>query len=321
MKKLFCILLALLLLVGCTPKEEIIIEDEEEHTFIVYGLSGPTSMGMVGLLDNSEENETQIELTVCSDASEVTAAIASDSCDIAMLPANAAATLYNKSGGFTVVAINTLGVLYVVTDSTKETVTSIEDLAGKTVVLTGEGTTPEYALRYVLQQYGIEDQVTLEFKSSAAEVATALASELNAIALLPQPYVTSALAQNTNLEIALSLTEEWDKVTDDSSLVTGVTVIRNEILETYPNQVAAFLEEYAESVEYVNSNPETASETIVELGIVGNTTIATTAIPYCNLVCITGDEMKTTLEGYLQTLLDFNADSIGGQLPDEDYYY
>ncbi|MBR0138440.1 MAG: ABC transporter substrate-binding protein [Erysipelotrichaceae bacterium] len=255
-----------------------------------------------------------------TDASEVTAAIINGTADIAMLPANAAAALFNKqNGGFKVVAINTLGVLYIVENG--KTLTSIKDLEGKTVYLTGKGTTPEYALRYLLGYYGIESSVTLEFCSEATEVATLLKEGVAQIGLLPQPFVTSALMQNDQLRMALSLTDEWAKTTTDSQLVTGVTIVRTEILEKYPDQIAKFLEEYEASINWVKENPADASVLIEQLGIVAKAAIAQKALPYCNIAFISGAELKTVLSGYLQTLFDANPKTVGGKMPSEDFYY
>ena len=288
--------------------------------FNVYSLKGPTSMGLVKLLDDSDNGRTVnvYHSTMCTAADEVTAALVNGSADIALLPANAAAALFNKNGGFSVVGINTLGVLYVVENG--ETIQSVADLAGKTVYMTGKGTVPEYGLRYVLAANGIEDQVTLEFKSEAQEVVSAMAGDAAAVGMLPQPFVTAALAQNEGLRVALSLTEEWSKVTEDSMFITGVTVVRNEILEQYPAQVAAFLQEAAESVAFVNEHPEEAAPMIEALGIVAKAPIAQKAIPFCNLVSITGPEMKAALSGYLQTLFDQNPKAVGGAMPADEFY-
>lgn len=289
--------------------------------FRICSLKGPTSMGLVKLLDDQKNGNTENRYisNIVTGADEVTAALVSGKTDIAMLPANAAATLYQKAGGFTVAAINTLGVLYVVENG--DTVHSTEDLAGKTVCLTGKGTTPEYALRYLLAAHGIEDRVKLEFKSEPAEVVTVMTEDVAAVGLLPQPFAASALMQNKTLRIALDLTEEWAAVSADGPLVTGVTVVRSEIMEKYPAQVEAFLREYAASVDYVNQNPAQAAVWIEELGIVGKAVIAENALPYCNLVCITGADMRTTLAGYLQTLYDRDPDAVGGAMPDEDFYF
>ncbi len=287
----------------------------------IYSLKGPTSMGLVTLLEDSKNGKSfnTYHPTMCTAADEVTAALMNGSADIALLPANAAATLFNKAGGFSVVGINTLGVLYVLEKG--ETVQSLEDLAGKTIFLTGKGTVPEFSLRYVLAAAGIEDQVTLEFKSEPQEVVEAMNADLAAIGLLPQPFVTAALAQNEGLRIALSLTEEWGKLTQDSLFITGVTVVRNEILEQYPEQIKAFLKEAAAGVETVNAHPEEAAPLIEALGIVAKAPLAQKAIPFCNLVCITGQEMKTQLSGYLKTLFDQNPKAVGGAMPADEFYY
>ena len=294
---------------------------QEDLVLRVYSLKGPTSMGLAFLLDRNEKGETlnRYDSTICTGADEVTAALSNGDADIALLPANAASALYNKIGGFSVVAITTLGVLYVVENG--ESIQSVEDLAGKTICLTGKGTTPEYALRYILAAHGIQDQVTLEFKSEAQEVVAAMAEDAAMIGLLPQPFVTAAMMQNDQLRIALDLTEAWREVASDSILVTGVTVVRNEVLEQHPEAVENFLQDAAASVNSVNEDPAAAAELIVNMGVVAKAPIAQRAIPYCNLVCITGTEMKTLLNGYLKTLQDGNSKAVGGNLPNDSFYY
>lgn len=326
MKKITAVLLVILLLFAlaacnAAPAEDMQTAEATKAEFTVYSLKGPTSMGLVKLMKDNDNSaaSNNYEMKMVTAADEVTAALASGEADIAMLPANAAAALYQKMGGFSVVAVNTLGVLYVVENGTA--IQTVADLAGKTVYLTGKGTTPEYALRFLLNAYGIEDRVTLAFKSEATEVVTAVTEDAAAIGLLPQPFVTTALAQNTELRIALDLTKEWAAVTTDSSLITGVTVVRNEVLEAYPEQVQAFMEEYAASVAYVNQNPAQAAEWIAELGIVGSAAVAEKALPMCNLVCMTGAEMEQALSGYLQTLFDQNPAAVGGAMPDGTFYF
>ena len=320
MKKIIAVMLALLVLFAVTAcKTET--GGEKQDVLRIFSLKGPTSMGLAKLMDDNSRGETanRYECNMVTAADEITAAIVSGQADIATLPANAAATLYQKAGGFTVVAVNTLGVLYVVENG--ETIHSVKDLAGKTVYLTGKGTTPEFALRDLLAAHGIEAQVTLEFKSEATEVVTAMSADIAAVGLLPQPFVTSALMQNDKLRIALDLTEEWAAAFPGSSMVTGVTVIRNEILEKYPERVEAFLREYATSVDYVNQNPAEAAQWIEALGIVAKAAIAEKALPYCNLVCLTGTDMKIALSGYLQSLYDRNPDAVGGMMPDDEFYF
>ena len=296
-------------------------EGFEEGVLRIYSLKGPTSMGLATLLRDSDAGTTEIKYqsTICTTADEVTAALVNGSADVALLPANAAATLYNKVGGFSVVAINTLGVLYIVENG--DSIESIDDLAGKTVCLTGKGTTPEYALRYLLNARGIADQVTLEFKSEAQEVVAAMSEDVALIGLLPQPFATAATMQNENLRIAVDLNSEWSSVTSESALVTGVTVVRNEIIENHPDMMDVFLKESALGVDNVYSDPAAAAELIVNMGIVAKAPIAEKAIPYCNMVCITGSGMKDLLSGYLQTLFAENSKAVGAQMPDDAFYY
>ena len=203
--------------------------------------------------------------------------------------------------------------------------TTIDQLKGKTVYLPGKGTTPEYALRYVLSAAGLgENDVTLEFKSEASEVASVLAEDPNAIGLLPQPFVTAALAQNEKLSIIMDLTKEWDNVQGEASgshLVTGVTIVNNDFLKEHEDLVDTFLQEHEASIQFTSEDPDTAAELIANAEIVAKAPIARKALPYCNITFLSGTEMKEALSGYLQALYDQNPASVGGELPDDGFYY
>ncbi len=288
----------------------------------IASMKGPTTMGMVKLMDNSEagSSEGSYNVTIYGTADEIVPLIVSGEADIANVPCNLASVLYKKTEGkIAVININTLGVLYVV--ETGETISSVEDLKGKTIYSTGKGTTPEYVLNHILKQNGIdpEKDVTVEFKSEATEVAAMLEGAENAVAVLPQPYVTVAMTKNDKIRIALDLTEEWEK-TEGSSLVTGVTVVQKEFLEVYPETVEKFLEEYAASVEYVNSDNDGAAALVGKYDIVAEG-VAKKALPYCNIVSVTGEDMKLSIEKYLEVLFNSDPKSVGGQLPDEAFYY
>ena len=298
----------------------------EETVVRVGGLKGPTTMGLVKLMDEAAngESENSYEFTMVTAADEMTAMVAGEKVDIALLPANVASVLYNKTNkNISVIDINTLGVLYFV--SADSSVTTIDRLKGKTVYLPGKGTTPEYALRYVLSAAGLgEDDVTLEFKSEASEVASVLAEDPNAIGLLPQPFVTAALAQNEKLSIIMDLTKEWDNVQGEGSgsrLVTGVTIVNNDFLKEHEDLVDTFLQEHEASIAFTAEDPDAAAELIAKAEIVAKAPIAKKALPYCNITFISGDEMKTALSGYLQALYDQNPASVGGELPDDGFYY
>ena len=285
-------------------------------------------MGMVKFMNDAEsgeltDNNYNFNITAATD--EVSAALIQGKTDIAAVPANLASVLYNNTdGGVQVLAINTFGVLYIVENG--DSVQSAQDLRGKTIYSSGKGTTPEYALNYILRENGIDpaSDVTIEWKSEQAECLSAIQNEANAIAMLPQPFVTTAQTQNPDLRVALDLTAEWDKLQADSdtpsSLVTGVVVARTDFVEEHPEAVAAFMKHYQESVDYVNDNVSDAAKLVGNYEIV-TAEVAEKAIPECNIVFISGDEMKERLSGYLTVLFEQNAESVGGALPDDAFYY
>lgn len=301
--------------------------DREAVTIRVGSLKGPTSLGLLNLMEKSSRGETTdaYEFQMAVGADELLPLMVKGDLDIALVPANVAAVLYRKTdGGAAVIDINTLGVLYMVTGTAE--VNSIADLKGKTVYLTGKGTTPEASLRYLLDANGLsEEDVALEFKSEAAEVAAVLAEDPDVIGLLPQPFVTAACMQNENLKTVLDINEEWVRsqggTGNGNAMVTGVTVVRREFLEEHPEAVSAFLEEHAASAEAVNTDPAAGAALAVQAGIVAKEPIAQKAIPQCNITCMTGEEMKAALSRYLEVLYDFNAELTGGAVPGDDFYY
>ena len=289
----------------------------------IAGLKGPTTMGLVNLLPMEEDGSASLDydLQLYGTADEIVPLLTKGELDMAAIPANLAATLYQKTqGGIQVMAVNTLGVLYVVEKG--DTVHSVADLKGRTILSTGKGTTPEYVLRYILQQNGIDPDkdVTIEFYSEATEVTAQMAVAQDAIAVLPQPYVTSASMQDDTLRVALDLTEEWDKICD-TQLITGVTVVRTEYAQEHPDVVAAFLKDYTASVDAANNDLDGTAALCEEQGVVAKAAIAKAALPNCNIVCVTGDEMQADVAGYLQVLYDADPASVGGAMPDDGFYW
>ena len=309
------------------PAEETASAETADGALRVAGLKGPTTMGLVKLMDDAENGKAQndYEFTMVTAADELTALVAGNKVDIALLPANVAGVLYNKTkGGISVIDVNTLGVLYLVSSDTS--VTSIDQLKGKTVYLTGKGTTPEYSLRYLMSAAELtEDDVTLEFKSEPAEVASVLAEDPSRIGLLPQPFVTSALAQNESLSVILDLTKAWDEAQEQaetrSRMITGVTIVNNDFLAAHGDLVDTFLSEHEASIRFTSEDPDTASMLIEAAGIVPKAAVAKKALPGCNIAFLSGGEMKTALSGYLKALFDQNPASTGGALPDDAFYY
>lgn len=296
------------------------VEPAEVH---VASLKGPTSIGLasfMGNVDTLELNNTYT-FTIATAADEILPAVIKGEVDIALIPANAAAVLYNKTeGGISVIDINTLGVLNVVTGD--ESIQQFADLAGKTVYMTGKGATPEYAMNFLLNKAGIADQVTLEFKSEPTEVVQALSADATAVGVLPQPFATAACVKNEALKAVIDLTDVWASSVDDGSqLLTGVTIVRNEFLAEHPEAVAEFIAQQAASVDAANADPAGVAPLVVAAGIIDAEPVAAKAIPSCHLVCITGAEMQSALSGYLQTLFDSDPASVGGALPTDSFYF
>ncbi len=323
---------------------------EEPVTLRVASLKGPTSIGLAALIAESDglaadsdpvaqeagqgsaaasDEPPAYSFTIAGTADEIVPALASGDVDIALIPANLAATLYQRTdGGIRVIDVNTLGVLYGL--SGDESVQSMADLAGRTVYLTGKGTVPQYTLECLLDAAGVPlDALTLEYRSEPAEVVALLAADPSAVGIVPQPYATAALAQNDTLRTVLDLTEEWDLLatrSDQSArvfgrLVTGVTVARAAVVDEHPQAVAAFVEAHRASAATAVNDPAAVAPTVADLGIVGSVSIAERAIPQCSIVCLTGAEMQDALAGYLAMLEARAPQAIGGQLPGDDFYY
>lgn len=291
----------------------------------IGSLKGPTSMGLVYLMEQAERGETvnSYEFTMTAAADELLPAMLSGELDIALIPANMASVLYNKAeGDVSVIDINTLGVLYAV--SGDETIEGMKDLKGKTVYMTGKGTTPDYVMQYLLKENGLTAaDLTLEYKSEATEVAAMLTEIPEAVGVLPQPFVTAACVQNEKLAVVLDLTKQWAAVQGEggSSLVTGVTVVRNGFLTEEPEAVDAFLEEHAASAAYANEHVEETAQLVAEAGIIDKAAVAAKALPECNITYIDGEEMKTALSGYLEVLWEQDPAAVGGGLPGDGFYY
>ncbi|MDR2715047.1 MAG: ABC transporter substrate-binding protein [Coriobacteriales bacterium] len=321
-------------------------EGEESIVVRVASLKGPTSIGLAYFFEeagqiylpdedtaeasaNPENPEKPVfpegpknsyAFNIYGTADEILPALTTGEIDIAVLPANVAAVLHQKTkGGVQVLNINNLGVLYVV--SADDSLTSLKDLSNRTVLMVGKGTTPEYVMNALLEASGAKN-VNLEYRSEATELAAVISSDPTALAVLPEPYVTAVTTKNPNLAARISLTEAWNEfVPGESLLVTGVTVVRTEFAEAHPEVVAEFIAHQRASVEAVNNNPARSGRLVETMQIIDNAAIAEKAIPRCNLVCLTGTEMKEALEGYLQVLYAQNPDSIGGALPTDDFYY
>ncbi len=320
-KRLISIILACVLVLGAALSAASCGKNDEAMNIFV--LKGPTGVGAVSLIDKASaetpETKGNYNFNLVSSADEIRAKILSGEADIAAVPTNLASALYNKTEkDLVVLAVNTLGVLYIL-DATG-TINSVSDLAGKTIYSTGQGANPEYVLRYILAENGVTD-ANIEFLAENDEMATKMISGDIKIALVPQPVATQITVKNQDVKIALDMTEEWDKIDSESALMMGCIVTTKTYLEKNEKAVKAFLDEYKASIEAVLADVDAAASLCEKHGVIPAAAIAKKAIPNCHITFITGEEMETALSGYLKVLFDANPQSIGGALPDSGLYY
>jgi len=298
-------------------------EKKDDTVIRVGGLKGPTTMGILFMQEKGDGfSDNQYDISMVTAADELSASVVRGDVDIALVPANVASVLYAKTEGqIKVIDVNTLGVLYMLSgDSSLEGEVSLPDLKGRTIYLTGMGTTPDYTLRALLQEYELTEEISLEYKSEPAEVAALLAEDTNAIGLLPQPFVTSAMMQNNSLHILLDIDAEF-KTVFGNNIVTGVTIVRTEFLDQHKELVDRFLQDHDKSIQMINENVEKGAELVVNAGILPKAPVAQKAIPGCHLFFLQGNEMKEQLGGYLSALSKMDLKAVGGSLPAEDFYY
>lgn len=311
------------------PAEEETKETEETAFAgieISYGvLSGPTGVGSAKLLTDSDNGETvnTYDYIIASDNSEIVSGLTTGELDIACMASNAALNLYNKGTDIQIIALGTKGVLHILESGSGESIQSMADLAGKTIYATGQGANPEYILRYLLEQNGIDPDNDVEIVfAEATEISAGLISGEIEVAMLPVPAATAAIIQSGGtVRDAIDLNDAWAESDADSDLIMTAVVARTEFIEENPEAVAAFLEEYEASIDYVNTNVEEAAELVAALGITPSAAIAASAIPQCNLVYIAGADMEPAIADYYAVLYEADPDAIGGALPDDGLYY
>ncbi len=319
MKKFLAMVLSVMMLVlGAVSA----LAQENAAPIRVYALKGPTGIGMVKVMN---DNDGTYDFTLVGAPDEVVSAIVSGNADIAAVPTNLAATLYNKTkGNVQLVALNTLGVLHIL-DRTGE-IKAIEDLAGKTLYATGQGSTPEYAINYILKANGLTDQVTVEYKAEHAELATLAAANQVDIVLLPEPHVTSVLNQNPEFQLALDVTELYNAAAaadgkEGATMAMGCLIVRKDWAQEHPAELQAFLAAYEASVTFVNEDVPAAAQMVQEQEIIPKAAVAQKAIPNCHIVYIAGEEMKTMIAPFFDVLFEANPKSVGGTLPADDFYF
>lgn len=314
-----------------TPEET----PEPDPVTVRFGcLSGPTGVGAVKLMADAEAGTTlnAYDVTIAAENTEIAGKLTSGDIDIACIASNVAANLYNKTeGGIQALCLSTLGVLYILERGDKgfePTIASMSDLAGKTIYATGQGANPEYVLDYLLTANSVDPDADVEmvWLPTGQEVMAQLLTGDAQYAMLPVPVATAVQIQARQTEdrdvvSVLSLTDEWNKVAQDSVLTMTTVVVRTEFAQEHPEAVENFLTEYAASIEYVNTNVEDAAALVEQYGIVAKAAIAKQAIPACNLVFIDGEDMKNQITGYYEVLYSADPAAVGGAVPDEGFYY
>lgn len=305
------------------PDEDPAPTPDKNLTVRVTVLSGTTGFGVAPLMQSCQDGNSTLtyQFSVENDASLVTSALIKGDIDIAALPTNAAATLYQKTkGGVQLLAINTLGVLYLVDQGHQ--ISSMQDLKGKTVYVPAQN--PTFIFKYLCEANGLkvgEDVIIDNSYTSPAELQANVAAGTVTLAVLPEPMVTITRAANPDVSVALDLTAEWNKVSPENSLVQGCLVVRTEFAQQHPVEVNAFLEEYRQSVNYLTEHVTEASEMIAAQGIFAKAAVAAKAIPNCNICYMIGKEAKTAMEAFVAIMLDVQPASVGGASPEDDFYY
>ncbi|WP_297241162.1 ABC transporter substrate-binding protein [uncultured Flavonifractor sp.] len=343
MKKLFSLTLALALALGltaCGPKEapetettppaaettpvaESQAPTSEPGTEINLGLlNGPTGMGAAKLLSDNDAGETvnHYAVTLGSDpANDILPKLNNGELDIAALPTNVAANLYNKTGKVQLLALNTLGVLHILENG--DTVNSLADLNGKTLYAINQGTNTEYVLDYLLTQNGLDPDtdVDIQWKTSE-EVTSLMASGEIDLCMLPVPAATTVLMQNSDVRDAVDLSDAWTQSGANGTFTMGCVVVRTEFAQENPQAVQDFLTEYEASINYIKDNPEEGAALIEQYGIVPKAAIAQAAIPQANMIFVAGQDMKS-ISSYYEVLFAADPESIGGSIPDDGFYY
>ncbi|MBI6872405.1 ABC transporter substrate-binding protein [Clostridium aciditolerans] len=319
----FMLVASTLFAIGCSKDSSTTGQASKEtkkEKVKIAALKGPTGMGIVKLM---EENKDAYDITLFDSPDQLISKIVNGELDGAAVPSNLAPVLYNKTkGGIQLAGINTLGILYIVENG--NTIKDIKDLKGKTIYSSGKGSTPEFVLNYILKKNGLEPDkdVKIEYKMQHSDLATAVASKEVKIAVLPEPFVTTTKMKDKDLQVAVDLTKEWEKVSENNcKLVMGTLVFRKDFLEKREKDAEEFLVKYKESVDFVNKNKEDAAKLIEKNGILPNAKIAEMAIPKCNIVFISAKDGKDSLDKFYKVLEQNDPKSIGGKLPDENFYY
>lgn len=317
MKK-FVKLLAVALLIVSLPFVYVSAENEAVVTR-VGGLKGPTGMALAHMMT---ENDGSYAFTLAGAPTEITDLVIKGDVDIAAVPINLGAVLYNKTqGGVKGLSLITRGMLYVLEKG--DSIQTIADLEGKKIVAAGQGSTPEYVTNFILDANNVKADV--EFKSEHAEVTTLAVSGLADVILVPEPHVTNVLTKDPSFRIALDVTKEFAaaaelKGYENAQLSMSVVIVRTEFMEKHPEAVQKFMTDLESSIIYTVENVEAAAQEISAHGIIPSAAVAQKALPNCQLVFISGQDMQSQAAALYEILHAAKPASVGGKVPDDAFY-
>jgi NitT/TauT family transport system substrate-binding protein len=289
----------------------------------IASLKGPTSIGMIKMHEDhpslGESITTNYEIVASPDI--MISKILSKEVDIATLPTNVAAKLYNKGLNLKLAAIVGENVLYVLSQGNK--ITSWESLKGKKINVISKGSTPDVVFRYLLKKNNIDPvtDVNLDYSVEQVELSQLMISGKADLAILPEPFVTMVLTKNSNVNLAFDFGKEWAKVRNGQSLPMSCLVINADLAKSNPEAITAFLEKYKESIQWVNSNIGDAAKLVEKFKIGMDAVTAQEAIPRCNIKYTDSNQSKDLVNDYMKTMFDFSPEDIGGKIPDEKFYY
>lgn len=305
-----------------TPTEAVKSLPEEPTKVTIAGLKGPTSIGMIKMIDEKTLNGDEYKVDYIAEGApdSLTGKIINGDIQISSVPINLASVLYNKTkGAVQIMGLNTIGNLYIVGS---EEISSLQNLEGKTLGMSGKGSTPDYAMNYLLEENGLQDKVELDYALDHASLAQSIIAGDTKIALLPQPFVTQVTMKNPDVKILMDLNEEWKKATKgESELITGAIIVNKEFAQNNKEFVSEFLKQYEASVNWVNENPADASVLVEKNDIMPSAALVEKAIPHSGITYKLAKDEKESINHFYKILLDANPASIGGNLPDEDFYY
>ncbi len=328
MKKLIALFLSALMLAlplfGCQSEDDSKKDSRESVEIRIAGMTGPTSIGFVNIMEANANGESKnnYKFSVHGAADEVVPLIIKGEIDIAAVPVNVASNLYNKTNGnVQLLAVNTLGMLSIVEKGVE--INSVADLKGQKIYASGKGTLTEYTLRYILSKNNIDPDTDAEliFDAKPDGVIAKISSLETFVAMLPQPAETTVLNKFADAKAVIDINAEWSKLQPENDIVTAVVVVRKEFADAHPDEVANFLDEYKTSIQLVNSDAAKAAELVVKHGVFQNAAVIQKAIPKCNITFVAGNDMKSLVNSYLGVLYEYNAQSVGGKLPAEDFFY